>query len=112
MANYVVSITSTSAKRLQKAFTSGFLGHMPTHDEAVGSLLAPLKAVNEPAADGDVILNRVRVDSATGTCSRSGARLRLIGLLPEQKEQMKQSLLVLVKKRGEAFMQSFWEWLE
>lgn len=122
MSKYAVSISSASAKRMQRALLTGFSDERVSRSSISTSYLAPLKPMNELVGDDTVILDRVSVDPTNGECPRSGVNLRLIGLEPEQKASTKRSLLSLLEPELESktkgddrhtrAMHSFWNWLE
>lgn len=130
MSDYVTSISSASAKRLQRALLIGINemkeGKSPLDQFDTGAL-APLRPVNELAGEKDIVADRVNIDPLMGQCPRSGIKLRLIGLEQEEKETMKNSLLKLVQPtstrkdgkrnnekaaRAKQAMLFFWDWLE
>jgi len=99
MSEYVSSISSASAKRLQRALKSGRNDEGPSDNEVIRAL-APLKPLAcEKVPDGNLIADRVTVDAASGFCVCSNVNLRLIGLEHHQKEEMKDSLVNIVKSR-------------
>lgn len=110
MGRYVDSISSASAKRLQKAFQRGF---NQICDEGGLSILAPLKPLEDVASPTGLVADRVRIDASSGYCNATTTQLRLIGLERNQKEQMKQGILNLQggKERHQNALQSFWDWL-
>lgn len=99
MSDYVSTISSASAKRLQKAFRRGFEGHGPADGDVI-SALAPLRPLEaEEVPERVLIADRVTVEASTGFCSSSNVSLRLIGLDSRQKNEMKDSLVKLVRSR-------------
>ena len=119
MSEYVHSITSASAKRLQRALRRGFEKQVPPDSEVI-SPLAPLK----PLRGGKVspqflIADRVTVESSTGYCVCSNTTLRLIGLEQNEKDEMKSRLIEMAttseKRKGRKYQEellAFWAWLK
>lgn len=103
MSEDVLEISSASARRLYNAFQAGFQGTDMGKNLAEIHPLAPLAIVNDPATDGELIASRVLIDAETGTCPRSAARLRLLQLTTDQKEQLRVSLSELANTQYEEF---------
>ena len=114
MSEYVYSISSASAKRLQKAFKRGFEETGSSDGDNISSL-APLKPLKDEKVPEQVLIaDRVTVESSTGFCTCSNASLRLIGLEPHQKEEMKDSIVNIVRQRRNRDVKallSFWDWM-
>lgn len=121
MSEFVDSITSAAAKRLQKAFRRGYHVSWPPSEGVDENALAPLRTLsaNQPIPSDVLIADRVIIDSSSGVCFSAGVSLRLINLEPHQKTRMKDSLIGLVKRQMRSEnnqcvdgMLAFWEWLE
>lgn len=121
MSEYVSSISSASAKRLQKALKRGFR-EQGSSDSDLISALAPLKPLRGEKIQEDILIaDRVTVEASTGFCVCSNTTLRLIGLEQHQKDEMKNSLIEMAKatdmgnRRGnhqkEALL-AFWDWMK
>ena len=121
MSEYVYSISSASAKRLQRALKRGF-EKQGSSDPDLISALAPLKPLRgEKIPQESLIADRVTVESSTGFCVCSNTALRLIGLEQHQKEEMKNSLIEMAKatdtgkRRGnhqKKALLAFWDWMK
>lgn len=97
MAEDVLEITSASARRLYGAFESSLREQDSDKEFVQMHPLAPLSIDNEPAADDELIVSRTVVADDTGVCPRSGAKLRLINLDSDEREQTRNSLLKLAE---------------
>lgn len=103
MADDVLEITSSSARRLFGAFESA-LREQDCHREFVEMHpLAPLSIESEPAGHDELIISRTVVADNTGICPRSGAKLRLFKLDNDQREQTRNSLLNLAESAYNAW---------
>lgn len=87
-------IKLTDAKRLYDGFATGFPGG-GLHDT---TSFAPLQPDYRLAADSDLIVSRVTIDTTTGTCPRSGVTLRSIELQEDDRERLKEGALKLATK--------------
>lgn len=121
MSEYVYSITSASAKRLQRALKRGFEKQASSESDVTSSL-APLRPLRgEKILPQFLIADRVSVEASTGFCVCSNTTLRLIGLEQYQKEEMKNSLIEMAKaprrdikreNHQEKSLLSFWDWMK
>ena len=123
MSNAAVEIPSTSAKRLYNAFQIGFKGMGEPYNLQRLHLMQSLIPCNDKAASNELVCSRVSLDESTGKCPRTGARLRLINLNAEQKQQLQNGLLYLAStmyeerfKEKSSFaedeLKRFEEWLQ
>lgn len=112
MSLYAGTVSSASAKRLQKAFQRGFGSPGESEHEFDVAALALLNPLSERVSDNALVADRVSIDPETGYCLATNAFLRLLELESHQKRRMKKGLLKLVGrgKHTEA-MKSFWHWL-
>ena len=97
MAEDVLEITSASARRLYGAFENALREQGSDREFVEMHPLAPLSIENVPGADDELIVSRVLVADDTGVCPRSGAKLRLINLKNDEREQTRKSLLNLAE---------------
>lgn len=97
MAEDVLEITSASARRLYSAFENALKAQKSGKEIAAMHPLAPLPIENDAAADDELIVSRTIVADDTGVCPRSGAKLRLINLEPNERVQTCNSLLNLAE---------------
>jgi hypothetical protein len=97
MAEEVIEISATAARRLYNALSDGF----PNVEglEKAKSLLAPLPVNNTPASsDQSIIASRVIIGRHTGTCPRTGIKLVLKGLTTKQSQQLQESIMTLARE--------------
>jgi hypothetical protein len=97
MAEDVLEITSASARRLYAAFENALRAQDGEREFVEMHPLAPLPIENDPAACNDIVVSRVVVSDDSGICPRSGAKLRLIQLEPDERKQTRDSLLKLAE---------------
>lgn len=90
-----VEISSASAKLLYNAFQRGFECENPAYNLKPMNLFESFQINDDPAKANELIVSRVRIDETTGRCTRSGSKLRLIGLGEDQKQQFKNGLMHL-----------------
>ncbi|KAG7360143.1 protein-only RNase P [Nitzschia inconspicua] len=91
-----IEISSASAKLLYNSFQRGFEGSDNASNLKPMNMFESFQTLLDPAEPNELIVSRVRIDESSGTCSRSGSKLRLIGLDDDQKRQFKDGLLHLV----------------
>lgn len=103
LAEDVLEITPALAKRLYSATEKAFKNSTPGRNLEEMHPLAPLQVNNTPADPDEVIASRVEIDTSTGVCPKSEARLSLIKLDRPQRERVKAGLLELVSKEYERF---------
>jgi hypothetical protein len=99
MAADALDINSALARRLYGAFEAAFRGTLAAQNIAELHPLAPLPVDNSPASAKDLVVSRVAIDTQTALCPRTGARLRLITLENQEREQLKASLIELAGQR-------------
>ena len=97
MAEDVLEITSASARRLYSAFESSFGKEDGDKEASEMHPLAPLPIESEMAAPDELIVSRTIISDETGVCPRSGAKLRLFMLEPDEREQTRKTLLKLAE---------------
>lgn len=102
MAEDVLEITSASARRLYNAIATGFEGVEGVELKPIDSL-GGLVTNNVKAEKNELIASRVTIGETTGICPRSGAKLQLIKLQRDERQQLHQSLLQLATSRFEEF---------
>jgi len=103
MAEDVLEISAASARRLYSAFSNAFQEtHIGRKLERLHPL-TPLHIHSDAAADDELVANRVKVDTNTGQCLRTGAKLRLITLDTNQRAQVQESLLRLSEEQYENY---------
>ena len=128
MAVDVTEIPIGSAKRLYNAFVAG----SPADSLRVITSFAPLPLVEDRASNGELVLDRVRIDPTTGVCPRTGVKLRLIRLEEDESVTLKESIYKLArtmqvkfhenhkspeakkipKARADENLQDFFRWLD
>jgi len=120
MAAEIIEVPEGSGKRLYNALARGFPDSCLTGTES----LAPLKVSDTRADTRELLVNRVRVDAATGVCPRSGVKLRLIELEGHQKEKLIRGLISLAKTQqvnskhaqkqtpAADLLMNFYQWLD
>jgi len=107
MANDVLEISSSSARRLCNSLAIGF----QTEDDDAGAVsnlkeVHPLKSISlsrEPANSNEVVASRVSLDRSTGLCEVTNAQQRLIILEPDQRVQLHDDLLNLSTEQSAKF---------
>jgi len=97
MAEDVLEITSASARRLYSAFENALREQDNGKEIVEMHPLAPLSVDNDPAVDDELIVSRTLVADNSGICPRSGAKLRLINLEPDERERTRNTLLKLAE---------------
>jgi Zc3h12a-like Ribonuclease NYN domain len=101
MSNDVMDIPLASAKRLHNAFAEGF----PESGLQVDRSLLPLMRAVGPAPQGALVVSKVHVDPATGECTRTGVRLRLIQLTAAERLKLKDTIVSMARSGQEKFEQ-------
>ncbi len=102
MSEDVLEITSASARRLYNAIATGFHGVEGVDLKPINSL-GGLVMNNATAKADELIASRVSIGATTGICPRSGAKLQLIKLQRDQRQQLHQGLLELAATSYEEY---------
>ena len=103
MADDVLEITSASAKEIRNALVAGFGTSKMSRNLYEVPYDCDLAAVNNEAADDELVANRVTIDSNSTICSRTKAELRLILLEENQKKHVHDTLLEMADTQFEAY---------
>ena len=103
LAEDFLEITPALAKRLHTAMIKAFKNTEIGRNLEELHPLAPLQQDNETGRPGDVLASRVEIDTNTGICPKSGARLRLITLDQQQRHKLKGGLLELADTQFKRF---------
>jgi hypothetical protein len=102
LAQSFIEISSASAKLLYNAFQRGFQGEKGfTTNLKPMHMFESFQVNNQLAEQNELIVSRVKIDENTGQCSRSGSKLRLIGLDAEQRKKFQEGLLYLLSSSYE-----------
>jgi pentatricopeptide repeat protein len=110
LAEDVIQVTPALAKRLHTAMTKAFKNDDRGRNLEALHPLAPLLPDNTKEEAGDieeVIACRVEIDTTTGICPKTGARLRLINLVGPERQKLKDGLLDLSEKEHARFTKNW-----
>lgn len=99
MADDSLDITSASARRLHNAFISANAREAMISNLQEIPSLAAMPVNNELASDDELVVSRVTIDAATGLCPRTQAKLRLISLKKEQRQEFLDKLMKLAESQ-------------
>lgn len=97
MAEDVLDISSASARRLYSAFEIAYRGSDVSTNIVKLHPLAPLQPLNETADQSEVVASRVAVNTSSGVCPRTQAKLRLIKLETDERKLLQSSLRELAR---------------
>jgi len=111
MANDVLEISSSSARRLCNSLAIGIQSEAGNEEDngVIVSVLKevhPLKSIplsRQPASNNEVVASRVSLDRSTGLCEVTNAQQRLIILEPDQRVQLHDDLLNLSTEQSAKF---------